>query len=124
MLSEKKILNRTKNHNPPPPPPFKLKGRSLTTKSSKLQVHLKALQNHLKENLVIEKNIYYKNKLYEKANTCWSPGVRSLFRQPIAQTAHYSDSPFLRQPIIPSKMVKSSIIILKPVVFLLYLTED
>jgi hypothetical protein len=51
-------------------------------------------------------------------------GVRSLFQQPIAPTAHYSDSPFLRQPIIPSKMVKSSIIILKPVVFLLYLTED
>jgi hypothetical protein len=44
--------------------------------------------------------------------------------QPIAPTAHYSDSPFLRQPIIPSNMVKSSIIILKPVVFLLYLTED
>jgi hypothetical protein len=88
------------------------------------QVHLKALQNHLKENLVIQKNIYYKNKLYEKANTCWSPGVRSLFRQPIAPMAHYSDSPFHRQPIIPSKMVKSSIIILKPVVFLLYLTED
>jgi hypothetical protein len=35
------------------------------------QVHLKALQDHLKENLVIEKNIYYKNKSYEKANTCW-----------------------------------------------------
>ena len=47
-----------------------------------------------------------------------------FFRQPIAPTAHYSDSPFLRQPIIPSKMVKSSIIILKPVVFLLYLMED
>ena len=29
MLSEKKILNETKNHNPPPPPPFKLNGRSL-----------------------------------------------------------------------------------------------
>ena len=87
VVSEKKILNQTKNHN-------------------------------------IYKNIYYKNKLYEKENTCWSPGVRSLFRQPIAPTAHYSDSPFLRQPIIPSKMVKSSIIILKPVVFLLYLTED
>ena len=26
----KKILNKTKNHNPPPPPPFKLNGRSLT----------------------------------------------------------------------------------------------
>ena len=30
VLSEKKILNETKNHNPPPPPPFKLNGRSLT----------------------------------------------------------------------------------------------
>ena len=28
VLSEKKILNETKNHNPPPP--FKLNGRSLT----------------------------------------------------------------------------------------------
>ena len=38
VLSEKKILNQTKNHTPPPPPPpFKLNGRSLTTKSSKLQ---------------------------------------------------------------------------------------
>ena len=47
-----------------------------------------------------------------------------LLRRPIIPTAHCSDGPFLRQPIIPSKMVKSSIIILKPVVFLLYLTED
>ena len=47
-----------------------------------------------------------------------------LLRRPIIPTAHCSDSPFLRKPIIPSKMVKSSIIILKPVVFLLYLTED
>jgi hypothetical protein len=52
-----------------------------------------------------------------------------LFRQPIAPTSHYSDSPLLRQPISPTthysvKMVKSSIIILKPDVFLLYLTED
>ena len=30
VLSGKKILNETKNHNPPPPPPFKLNGRSLT----------------------------------------------------------------------------------------------
>ena len=32
VLSEKKILNETKNHNPPPPPPppLKLNGRSLT----------------------------------------------------------------------------------------------
>ena len=62
-------------------------------------------------------------------------GVRSLFRQPIIPTAHCSDGPLFWQPIaptahfsdnlfIPSKMVKSSIIILKPVVFLLYLTED
>jgi hypothetical protein len=29
VLSEKKILNETKNHKPPPPP-FKLNGRSLT----------------------------------------------------------------------------------------------
>ena len=31
VLSEKKILNETKNHtpHPPPPPPFKLNGRSL-----------------------------------------------------------------------------------------------
>ena len=29
VLSEKKILNETKNHTPPPPPPFKLNGRSL-----------------------------------------------------------------------------------------------
>ena len=29
VLSEKKFLNETKNHNPPP---FKLNGRSLTTK--------------------------------------------------------------------------------------------
>ena len=28
VLSEKKILNETKNHTPPPPPPFKLNGRS------------------------------------------------------------------------------------------------
>ena len=42
------------------------------TKSNTEQVHLKALQNYLIENLVIEKNIYYKNKSYEKANTCWS----------------------------------------------------
>jgi hypothetical protein len=47
-----------------------------------------------------------------------------LLRRPIIPTAHCSDSPFLRQPIIPSKMVKSSIIILKSVVFLLYLTKD
>jgi hypothetical protein len=53
-------------------------------------------------------------------------GVRSLFRQPISPTAHYSDSPLLRQPISPTTYysVKSSIIILKPVVFLLYITED
>ena len=25
VLSEKKILNETKNHNPPPPPPFQVK---------------------------------------------------------------------------------------------------
>ena len=43
------------------------------TKSNTEQVHLKALQNYLIENLVIEKNIYYKNKSYEKANTYWSP---------------------------------------------------
>ena len=30
VLSEKKILNETKNHNPPPPPPFKLNGRSFS----------------------------------------------------------------------------------------------
>jgi hypothetical protein len=29
VLSEKKILNETKNHNPPSPP-FKLNGRSLS----------------------------------------------------------------------------------------------
>ena len=29
VLSEKKILNETKNHTPPPPPSFKLNGRSL-----------------------------------------------------------------------------------------------
>ena len=29
VLSEKKLLNETKNHNPRPPPPFKLNGRSL-----------------------------------------------------------------------------------------------
>jgi hypothetical protein len=29
VLSEKKILNETKNHNPFLPPPFKLNGRSL-----------------------------------------------------------------------------------------------
>jgi hypothetical protein len=39
-----------------------------------------------------------------------------LFRQPIIPTVHCTDSPFLRQPTIPSKMVKSSIIILKSVV--------
>ena len=61
------------------------------------QVHLKALQNHLKENLVIQKNIYYKNKLYEKENTCWSPGVRSLFRRPIIPTANFTDNPLFRQ---------------------------
>jgi hypothetical protein len=43
------------------------------TKLNTQQVHLKALQNYLKENLVIEKNIYFNNKSYEKANTCWSP---------------------------------------------------
>jgi hypothetical protein len=43
------------------------------TKLNTEQVHLNALQSYLKENLVIEKNIYYKNKSYEKANTCWSP---------------------------------------------------
>jgi hypothetical protein len=47
-----------------------------------------------------------------------------LLWRTIIPTAHCSDSPFFRQPIIPSKMVKSSIIILKPVVFLLYLMED
>jgi hypothetical protein len=31
------------------------------TKLNTEQVHLKALQNYLIENLVIEKNIYYKN---------------------------------------------------------------
>jgi hypothetical protein len=60
VLSEKKILNQTKNHN-------------------------------------IYKNIYYKNKLYEKENTCWSPGVRSLFRRPIIPTAHFTDNPLFRQ---------------------------
>jgi hypothetical protein len=29
-------------------------------------------------------------------------GVRSLFRQPIAPTAYYSDSPLLRQSISPT----------------------
>ena len=48
------------------------------TKSNTEQVHLKALQNYLIENLVIEKNIYYKNKSYEKANTCWSPWASIL----------------------------------------------
>ena len=37
-MSEKKILNETKNHNPPPPPPppFKLNGRSLSQVSSRI----------------------------------------------------------------------------------------
>jgi hypothetical protein len=48
------------------------------TKLNTQQVHLKELQNYLKENLVIEKNIYYKNKSYEKANTCWSPWASIL----------------------------------------------
>jgi hypothetical protein len=51
---------------------------SYRTKLNTQQVHLKALQNYLKENLVIEKNIYYKNKSYEKANTCWSPWASIL----------------------------------------------
>jgi len=48
------------------------------TKLNTQQVHLKALQNYLKENLVIEKNIYYKNKSYEMANTYWSPWASIL----------------------------------------------
>ena len=38
-----------------------------------------------------------------------------IFPAPILPTAHCSDSPFLRLRIIPSKMVKNSIIIIKPV---------
>ena len=30
VLSEKKILNETKKHNPPPPTPCKVNGRSLS----------------------------------------------------------------------------------------------
>ena len=35
VLSEKKFLNETKNHNPPPPPPFKLNGRFLMIRGEK-----------------------------------------------------------------------------------------
>ena len=38
VLSEKKILTETKNHNPPPP--FKLNGRSLTMYSIHLYIYL------------------------------------------------------------------------------------
>ena len=65
-------------------------------------------------------NKTYTIKLYINYNI----GTQQHRGQVIIPTAHYSDSPFLRQPIIPSNMVKSCIIILKPVAFLLYLTED
>ena len=42
MLSEKKILNETKNHNPPPP--FKLNGRSL--------IYVKVIAPHMTKDVI------------------------------------------------------------------------
>ena len=36
MLSGKKFLIKTKNHNPPPPPPCKLNGQSLRLKLAQI----------------------------------------------------------------------------------------
>jgi hypothetical protein len=44
---------------------------------------------------------FYMWLYFNKWRVFW--GVRSLFRQPIAPTAHYSDSPLLRQPISPDE---------------------
>ena len=68
VLSEKKILNETKKHNPP----CKLNGRSLIL------------------NCVEFTGAYHCSD---------SPLFRS---QIIIPTAHYSDSPLLRQPISPT----------------------
>ena len=47
VLSEKKVLNETKNHNPPPP--FKLNGRSLKCikiKKNKKIPHCRNISKH------------------------------------------------------------------------------
>ena len=50
VLSENKILNETKNHNPPPPPPpFKLNGRSLIR--PKLEYCCTVWDPHTSENI-------------------------------------------------------------------------
>jgi hypothetical protein len=66
---------------------------------------------------------FNQNQVDTICQLCGEKGCTSLLRQPVIPTTHYSDSPFLRH-VIPSKMVKSNLIILKPVVLLLYLTED
>ena len=95
--------------------------------SSKLIPNERPSRNNNEQALHIPscKTTARQDSFYPRTIKEWN-GVRSLFRQPIAPTAHYSDSPLLRQPISPTTVnsVKSSIIILKPVVFLLYLTED
>ena len=45
VLSEKKILNETKNHSPPPP--FKLNGRSLTMSKSEISNSIGKIKNEI-----------------------------------------------------------------------------
>ena len=51
VLSEKKIMNETKNHTPPPPPPRKLNGRSLNLFQFYFLQHI--LVNLLKTRILI-----------------------------------------------------------------------
>ena len=65
VMSEKKFLNETKNHNPPLPPPFKLNGRSLRQllmpEKSNILTHLKLFETCVKPILVYCSEIWSLN---------------------------------------------------------------
>ena len=42
------------------------------------QVNSVALKNYLKENLFIEKIIFYKNKPLQRAYACWNPWLQLI----------------------------------------------
>ena len=73
VLSEKKILNETKKHNPPPP--FKLNGRSLTVLSCFGKLFRSVMNNILKtvsdEFLLLNENpIGFRKKYTMLDNIC------------------------------------------------------
>ena len=48
------------------------------TKMREERLNIIALKNYLKENLKLEKNIFFKNNCLERANTCWDPWLAIL----------------------------------------------